>query len=72
MLVSKNSKISFASNDKPKICVTPNATPQRKAVEYRLRSTFLCWPSAFHFFGVDFIGVGSRFSVDYVKVNLRG
>ena len=76
MFVSKNAKISFASNAKPKICVTPNANPQRKSVAYRLRwvpiAKFLCWPSAFHFVAVDFIRVGSRFSVEHVKVNLRG
>ena len=36
MLVSKNAKIYVSPNAKPKICVTPDANPQRKSVEYRL------------------------------------
>ena len=60
MLVSK----------KAKICVTPNAKPQCKSLEYRLRwvpnAKFSRWPCTFLFlFFVDFILVGSRFSVEY-------
>ena len=58
MLVSKNAKI----------CVTPNANPQRQQVEYRSRwvpnAKFPRWPCTFLFFGVDFIHVGSSFSVN--------
>ena len=67
MLVSKNTKICVTPDAKHKICITPKAKPQRKSVEYRLRwvpnSNFLRWPSTF--FGVYFIRVGSRFSVEY-------
>ena len=67
MLVSKKAKICVTPNSKHKICITPNANPQRESVEYRLRwDLFLCWPCTFSFFGVDFICVGSRFSVEYV------
>ena len=69
MLVSKNAKICVTPNAKPKIYVTPNANPKLKSVEHRL-----CWvPNAiffalamyFFFVCVDFIRVGSRFSVEY-------
>ena len=62
MVVSKNAKICITPNAKHKICVTPNANPQRESVEYRI---FLLSPCTFHFVGVNFIRVGSRFSVDY-------
>ena len=39
MLVSKNAKISFTPNAKHKICVTPNAKPQREPMEYRLHGS---------------------------------
>ena len=59
MLVSHNAKI----------CVTPNANPQREQVEYMSRwvskAKFLRWPCTFHFLCVDFIRVGSRFSAEY-------
>ena len=69
MLVSKKTKICVTPHAKHKICVTPNAKPQRKPMEYRL-----CWvPNAkssvghVHFisFGVNFIRIGFRFSVEY-------
>ena len=63
MLVAKNAKICVSPNAKPKICVTPIANPQRESVEYRLRwvpnAQFSHWPCTFHFFGVNFIRVGS-------------
>ena len=53
MLVSKNAKTPDA---KPKICVTPNAKPKRKSVEYRLRwvpnANFSSWPCTFYVFFV--------------------
>ena len=52
-----------------KICVIPNANPQREQVEYRSRwvpnTKFLCWPCTFLFFCVDLIRVGYHFSVEY-------
>ena len=49
-----------------KICVFPDANPQRQSVEYRLRwdptqpifhLLASCWPCTFHVFCVDFICV---------------
>ena len=37
MLVSKNAKICVTLNTIAKVCVTPNANPQRKQVEYSWR-----------------------------------
>ena len=55
LLVSKNAK-------------THNTKPKRKSVVYRLHwvpiTNFSRWPCTFLFFGVDFIRVGSRFSVE--------
>ena len=55
-------------NANAKICVIPNANPQRKSVEYRLRwvpnAKFSRWPCTFHFC-INFIPIGSRFSVEY-------
>ena len=52
MLVSKNAKI----------CVTPNANPQREQVEYRWRwvpnALFSCWPCRFHVVCVNFVCAG--------------
>ena len=49
MLVSKNASIT--PNAIPKICVAPNANPQRESVEYRLRwvpnAKYLRWPCRF-------------------------
>ena len=63
MLVSKNAKIY----------VTPNPKPEGKSMEYRLpwipNANFTRWPCTFNFFGVDFIWVGPRFSVEY-ELNL--
>ena len=58
---------------KKKMCVSPDAKPQRQPVEYRLRWVpgvgSLCWACTFHIFCVDFICVGhltqTRFSVEY-------
>ena len=63
MLVSENAKI----------CVSPDAKPQRKPVEYRLRWVpgigSLRWACTFHIFCVDFICVWwptqTQFSVEY-------
>ena len=52
MLVSENAKICVTPNANFKICVNPNAKPQRESGEYI-------------FFGVNFICVGSHFSVEY-------
>ena len=69
MLVSKNAKICVTPNAKHKICVTPNAKPQREPMQCRLRWVPIAktsrWPCTFFFFCVDFIRVGSRFSVKY-------
>ena len=69
MFVSKNAKVCITPNANAKICFTPNAKPQRESVEYRLRwvlnTKFSRWPCTFHFFGVHFIRVGSRFSVEH-------
>ena len=68
MLVSKNAKICVTPNANAKICITPKANPQREQVEYRLcwvpNAKFSHWPCTFNFFGVNFIRVGSRFSVE--------
>ena len=52
MLVSKNTKI----------CVTPDANPQRQSVEYRLRwvlnANFSRWPCTFHFLVLISIALG--------------
>ena len=53
MLVSKNAIICLTPNEKHKICVSPNANPQRVGHVH------------FIYVDVDFIRVGSRFSVEY-------
>ena len=45
MLVSTQRQTPDA---KPKICVSPNAKPQRQPVEYRWRWVFWRWPCIFH------------------------
>ena len=69
MFVYKNAKICVTPNATAKICVTPNANPQREQVEYRSccvpNARFSHWPCTFNFVGVDFIRIGSRFSVEY-------
>ena len=59
MLVSKNAKI----------CVTLNAKPQSESVEYGLcwvpYAKFSRWSCTFNLLCVDFIRVGSLFSVEY-------
>ena len=52
MLVSKNARIFVTPDAKPKICVSPNAKPQHKSVEYRLRwvpnANFSHWACYWH------------------------
>ena len=53
ILVSKNTKICLTPNAKHKICVSPNANPQRESVAFRLRwvPNAKCsrWPCTFFF-----------------------
>ena len=69
ILVSKNPKIYVTLNSNTKICVTPNANPQRKQVVYKScwvpDAKFSRWACTFHPFCVDFIRVRSRFSLEY-------
>ena len=55
MLVSKNAKV----------CITPNANPQREQVEYRSRCKMFVLAMYISFFCVNFIRVGYHFSVEY-------
>ena len=58
--MSKNAKICITPNAIFKMCISPNAKPKCKSVEYRLHwvpnANFSHWP--FHFLCVDFIHVG--------------
>ena len=58
MLVSKNAKIRLTPNAKHKTCVTPNAKPQRKEIEYKLlwvpNAKFSHWPCTFNLFWCRF------------------
>ena len=69
MLVSKNTRIGLPPDDKPKICVIPDANPRRQSVEYRLdwvpNAKFRVGYVHFFFVCVDSIRVGSRCSVEY-------
>ena len=51
---TKNAKIYFTPDAKPKICVSPNTKPQRQSVECRLRwvqnANFSCSACTFHIF----------------------
>ena len=63
MLVSKNTKIWVTPHVNLKICVSPNAKPQRESVEYRRK--FLALAMYISFFLCHFHSVGCRFSVEY-------
>ena len=67
MLVSKNAKICVNPNAKPKICITTNVNPQRVVSPMQ---NFHIGHVHFFFLCVDFLCVGSRFSVEYrLKMN---
>ena len=55
-------RIGITPDAKPKICVSPNAKPECKSVEYRLRwvpnANLSRWACTFHILCVDFICVG--------------
>ena len=55
-------KRACRANANPKVCITPNANPQHKSVEYRWHWVFwhwgLRWPCTFHVVCVNFMCVG--------------
>ena len=69
----KTLKFALLPNTKHKICVTPNAKPQREPMEYRLRwvpnTKFSHWPCTFHVVCAHVICVGyltrTQFAVEY-------
>ena len=70
MLVSKTLKFALPQTRNIKFASPPTQIPNA-AMEYNVRLLLVpnakCsrWPCTFLFFGVDFICVGSRFSVEY-------
>ena len=53
----KTLKFALPPNTKPKICITPNANPQRESVEYRLRWVSWRWVHVGHVHFMLFVSI---------------